>query len=594
MTGEINAGKQVSRYDAPKFRAMTAREEDIVADTLQEFSQLQTWRNTFAAQWEEVAELILPTSRNTFYYGNFNWPGQKKTDRQVDSTGMLANLRFAAICNSLLTPENMQWHALGADDPYVMKDRASRLWFEQATRILFKYRYDARSNFIGQNQSNYNSLGAFGNMTMFTDEFDFRLGGGPGLRYRAVPLGETYYRENHQGLVNGIIRWFRLTAQQMWEKWGDDGRFPPSAYPALNSRSQTPFNILHRVVPNTDYDPDMLFGPKTKKFASYYVVMEDRLLVEEGGFNEFPYAVGRYDQFPGETYGRGPSMMVLPTLKTLNAEKRVFLKQGHRASDPVLLTTDDGIVDFMMVPGALNKGGMSADGHPLVGTLPTGNIQINKEMMDEERALINDANLVTLFQILTESPQMTATEIIERTNEKGILLAPAMGRQQSEYLGNLIPRELNILARLRILPPMPPRLREAKGAYSIVYTSPLSKAMRAQEAAGFMRTLESVKELVNITGDTSLLDPFEFDTAVPGIADIQAVPESWMSSPQSIAQKRQSRAQAQAEQQKIQAMPAQAAMMKAQAVAAKAGAGPTAPAQRSEFQGGAPQGMPQQ
>jgi hypothetical protein len=428
------------------------------------------------------------------------------------------------------------------------------------------------------------------------DEFDYRLGGGPGLRYKSVPLGETFFRENHQGLVDGVIRWFRLTADQMWKKWGDSGRFPPSAMPALESKSQTPFNILHRIVPNTDYDPAMLFGPRSKPYASYYICMEDRLLIEEGGYRMFPYAVSRYDQFPGEVYGRGPAMMVLPTLKTLNAQKRVFLKQGHRAADPVLLTSDDGIVDFSMVPGATNKGGMNAQGKPMVGILPTGNIQINKEMMDEERALINDAFLVTLFQILTESPQMTATEVIERTNEKGILIAPTMGRQQSEYLGVIIPRELDVLSSLGLLPPMPPRLREAKGEYTVVYTSPLSRAMRSQEAAGFMRTLESVKELVNITGDQSLLDPFEFDTAVPGIAEIQSVPESWMASGQSIAKKRQNRAQQQAIQQKIQAMPAQAAMIKAQAVASKGAppqgqAGPTAPAQRSEFQGAPPEGM---
>src|ERR1700692_2198488 len=107
--------------------------------------------------------------------------------------------------------------------------------------------------------------------------------------------------------------------------------------------------------------------------------------------------------------------------------------------------------------------------------------------MDMERALVNDAFLVTLFQILTESPQMTATEVIERTQEKGILLAPTVGRQQSERLGPQIHRELDVLASQGLLLPMPPALREAKGAYSIVYTSPLSRAMREQEAAGFWR-----------------------------------------------------------------------------------------------------------
>ena len=149
---------------------------------------------------------------------------------------------------------------------------------------------------------------------------------------------------------------------------------------------------------------------------------------------------------------------------------------------------------------------------------------------------------------------------------------------------------LGLLVDCRIDQP-PGRLREARGSYSTVYTSPLSKAMRSQEAAGFMRTLESVKELVNITQDPSLLDRFDFDTAVPAIADIQAVPASWMSSDKDVAKKRQARAQAQAKQQAIQAAPAQAAMMKAQAVQAQAGIGqPQQPGQAPQDQG-APQGV---
>ena len=84
-----------------------------------------------------------------------------------------------------------------------------------------------------------------------------------------------------------------------------------------------------------------------------------------------------------------------------------------------------------------------------------------------------------------------------------------------------------------------------------------------------MRTVESVKELVNITGDASLLDSFNFDVAVPAISRIQAVPESWMATKQEIQQKRQNRAKAQQTQQQIQALPAQAAMLKAQAVVKK-------------------------
>jgi hypothetical protein len=190
-------------------------------------------------------------------------------------------------------------------------------------------------------------------------------------------------------------------------------------------------------------------------------------------------------------------------------------------------------------------------------------------MMDMEVAIIKDAFLVLLFQIMTETPQMTATEVIERTNEKGILLAPTIGRQQSEYLGPLIERELDLMMQLGLLPPVPQELIDAKAEYEVEYTSPISRAMKAQEASGFIRTVESVKELVNITGDPSLLDTFNFDKAIPAIAEIQAVPESWMATAQEIMAKRQNRAKAQQTQQQIQALPAQAAMIKAQAVVRK-------------------------
>ena len=85
-------------------------------------------------------------------------------------------------------------------------------------------------------------------------------------------------------------------------------------------------------------------------------------------------------------------------------------------------------------------------------------------------------------------------------------------------VGPMIDREIDLAIRLGRLPPPPPELMEAKGAYKVVYTSPLSRAMRAQEAAGFMRSVETVKELVNVTQDMSLLDPFDFDTAIPQIS----------------------------------------------------------------------------
>lgn len=557
---------------------MSEREEKLVFDTMQLFGQLQTQRNTFAQQWEEVAQLVYPSYRNTFFYGSFNWQGEKKTERQIDATGMMALQRFGAICDSLLTPRNMMWHGLEARDEYIRKDRSVRLWFETVNRILFRYRYMPLANFSSQNQMNFQSLGAFGNAGMFVDTFDAtNYGPTRGLRYRSLPLGELFFHENHQGLVDGCIRWFRLTPRQAHQLWGTHKNFPADLLTKMEQNSEVQHDFLHRIYSRHDYEPGRL-DEKGKPWGSVYISLTGRCVLQEGGYRTFPIPVSRYTQGPGEVYGRGPAMQVLPALKTLNAEKGVFLKQGHRAADPPLLVADDGIIDVNLRPGAINRGGINTDGKPLVGTIPVGQIQVTELMMDEERKLINDAFLVSLFQIMTESPQMTATEVIERVNEKGILIAPTVSRQQDEYLGPMIDRELDVLADQRLLPPMPPLLQEANGEYQAVYTSPLSKAMRSQEVSGFLRTVESARELVNITQDMSLLDPFDFDTALVDIADTQSVPVSWMASEGQIAAKRKARAAQQAAQQQIQAAPAAAAIIKARAVAAKAGTGIEGPA----------------
>src|SRR6267378_6632898 len=380
-------------------RKQSPREEEIVFESLREFSQLTTWRNTFAGQYEEIAELIDPNSRNTFFYGNFNWPGQKKTDRQVDASGMMALGKFAAICNSLLTPKNLFWHGLHVADDYVMKDRNTRLWLERKTKRLFALRYAPYSGFVGQVQNCYRQLGAYGIKGMFVDEFD--TAEHPyqkGIRYKSVPAGELFLRENHQGIVNGFCRWFKLTARQAYEKWGPE-RFPEVLAPALQQNSEMLYDFLHRVCPQTDYDPERL-DTKGKRFASFYISLNGKVLLQEGGYRKFPAAISRYAQAPGESNGRSPAMDVLPALKTLNAEKRTYLKVGHRAADPVLLTTDDGIIDGASIsPGAVNKGGMSLDGKPLVGILPAGDPRISEEMMGMEKALIEDAFLVNLFQM---------------------------------------------------------------------------------------------------------------------------------------------------------------------------------------------------
>jgi len=172
------------------FRRISSDEQETVRKTLKIFSELVTYRNVHAGQWEEAASLVDVDSRNTFMYGSYNFPGQKRTQYQVDASGMLALQQFCAIADSMITPKNRLWHGLETDK-YLMKQPGVRKFYEDMRDVVFDYRYRPEGNFHGQNYRIWKSLGAYGNSIMFTDALDRRWHGGrPGLRYKAVPLGE--------------------------------------------------------------------------------------------------------------------------------------------------------------------------------------------------------------------------------------------------------------------------------------------------------------------------------------------------------------------------------------------------------------------
>jgi len=534
-------------------------------EVIQLYQDLSGCRGNWESHWQEIAERIYPAYSNTFY-NNYSSPGEKKTQLIFDSTASVALKRFAAILDSLLTPRNSTWHRVLASEPDLNKVRDIRLWFEELNRLLFKYRYAPKANFSSQNQQNYLSLGAFGTGCVFTDG----LRDEPGLRYRSIALGEIYFAENHQGIIDTAVRRFSMKVRQAVQKWGD--KLPEQIRNKEQTHPSADVYFFHCVKPRKNYDPKRIDG-KGLPISSLYVSEEGQVLVEEGGYSTFPYAISRYEQAPGEIYGRGPAMDALPAIKTLNEEKKTLLKQGHRTVDPVLLTHDDGIVSsFSLKPGAINAGGVSAEGRPLVHTLPVGNVMVGKELMDDERMIINDVFLVTLFQILVETPTMTATEVMERTREKGILLAPTVGRQQSEYLGPMIEREVDLLIGQGLVPPPPPELVEARGDYRVEYDSPLSRAQRAEEVAGVMRSFEQTLSIVNVTQDPSPLDWYDLDVIVPEISEIQAVPARWMNSMEKVQQMRELRQQQIQQQQLVDALPGAASMVKAGAAAEAVGA----------------------
>jgi hypothetical protein len=528
------------------------------------FDRRKSGRSNWEAYWDDVAQHVLTRYSGDFYTRN-QVKGAKRDDKILDITGVKGLDRFSAAVESMVTPRGQRWHRLRASNPDLMRPLRVQKFFGRLEDILYYYRYSARANFASQVNETWVGLGAFGTAPMFIDEPTEKTE--RGLRYRAEHLGRIFIEENHVGIINKAYRQIFMTADQAVQRFGKEN-LPEEILKEYDKveKAKDPnkeFEIIHCIRPRTEEDPKGL-GEEEMPFASIYVSREGQKTIRTGGYFTFPMPTARYLTAPGEVYGRSVAMMALGSIKTLYEQKRTALKMGHRAVDPVLLAHDDGIIDtFDLRPGAINYGGITADGRPLVAPLDRGiNFQPAVELMELERKDIDDAFLVSLFRMAVDAPQMTATEVIERTREKGTLLAPTMGRLQSEFLGPTIERELDLLARQGLLPEMPPELVEAQGEFEIEYDSPLSKAMRAEEAGGALRYIEIAGMYAQLTGDVSMLDHIDPDEAGPDLAWILNVPAKWRASEEKIAAKREQRAQQATAQTAIEAAPAAAGLMK--------------------------------
>jgi len=533
----------------------------IAADACDIFDQIKPTRSTWDGHWQEIAERVWPRKSDNFFGapGANVQHGAKKTKQMYDATAALGLERFAAAMESMLTPRSSQWHRLLPTDRSLMKHRRAVLWYEELNRVLFQYRYSPRANYASQAHENYMGLGAFGTSALFIDEAVSRRG----FRYRAIELGETYFIMNHEGFIDTVYREMPMSGYEMSTKWPAE-MLPQKVIKALNSNKPLEqFTVLHVIRPRDNYQPDRI-GKEGMPWQSLYIFLDDKELISEGGYYTFPMPVSRYVTGVRETYGRSPAMLALPAIMTINEQKKTVLKQGHRVVDPVLLGHDDGVIDtFDLTPGTMNAGAMTKDGKRLVDVLPTGNIAVGKDMMDQEREVINDAFLVTLFQILTDNPRMTATEVLERAQEKGALLSPTMGRQQSEMLGPQIEREVDIAIRQGLIGEPPPEVIEAGAEYDVEYDSPLSRAQKAEEAAGLFRYMDFATVYAQSTGDQSPFDHIDIDEVSPEMMTINAVPEKWKREGKAVETLRKVRAEQQQIQQAIEAAPAAAGVMKA-------------------------------
>ena len=112
-----------------------------------------------------------------------------------------------------------------------------------------------------------------------------------------------------------VYRKFKLTARAMEQQFGADAS-PAQCIKDLKERSLIK-NTRSSTLCFREADAKGKLA-KAKPFASIYYHADSRKLLSEGGFDDFPFMVPRFNKDSSSSYGRSVSMNALPDTKMLN------------------------------------------------------------------------------------------------------------------------------------------------------------------------------------------------------------------------------------------------------------------------------------
>lgn len=505
-------------------------------------------RSTFERHWQDIADVMRPQAHPFTTDGNEE-QGKKRTAQIYDGVPPLALEKHAAVLEALLSPRNQVWSKLAVNDESLQEDVDVQRYLDAVNKMLFRVRYRPQSNMASQLAESYLNLGAFGTQALYISDDP-----GRGIVYRSCGLHNLLVAEDQHGRVDKVFRHYKFTADQAAQAFGL-ARLPAQIRTAYETKSVARFEFMHCVVPR-EYVEDGRRDFRGMRYASSHIFMGNATTITEGGFRVMPYCVSRYTKSAEEVYGRSPAMLVLAAVNMANRMKKSIVRGAEKAVDPPLLTMDDSLAPFNLHPGAMNYGTLNEQGQQTVVPFETkSRVELGVDMLEQEHLVIREAFLLDVFQILKDSPVLTATQVLEMAKEKAALLSPIMGRQQSELFGPMTERELDILNAAGLLPPMPDALIEAGAEVEIEYQSPLALAQKSETGVAILRTLEGLIPLVQVPGGEDALRGFNIVESAMEFARINGYPAKGMYSKQELAEQKQGREQQMQTQQMLDAAP---------------------------------------
>lgn len=498
-------------------------------------------RNNFKPQWQSIAQYVTP-GRGIFDETEPNRGDRKDTDL-LDATPYQALGILSAGMQGGLTSPSRPWFRLGVTDMEIGDDDSVRVWLDETERRMMHVM--GRSNIYNCLHTLYTEVAAFGTGAIYIEEDVTDV-----IRCVALTAGEYAAAFDSRGIPQAFTRTFWMSVAQMAEMFGRENLSEPAQNALKEGRIGHTIRVTHYIGANDKYIAESKKA-RNMPWASFYWEQGQQKFLRESGYQEFPVLIPRWDVIGADSYGRGPGWSALGESKMLQELRYDYLTAQKMAIRPPLMApTAAKRMRADLTPGALTYYEGDIGYKPLFQVRP--DIPGQLQAIAESRQLIQRFFYADLFLMLNtmDTTNMTAREVMERHEEKMLMLGPVLERLENELLDPMIERVFAIMDRMGLIP-QPPEDLGGK-LLQIDYISILAQAQRMTGIEGIERLAQFVGSMAAMKPE--VLDKLNVEEAVDQYAKKLGVPAVVVLSDENVAMIREQRAAQQQQAEQMAAM----------------------------------------
>ncbi|CAN7376010.1 portal protein [Phyllobacterium sp. LjRoot231] len=414
----------------------------------------QKERDSFQPLLDEAYQFAIPYRKSTRNTGL----GEKRVDQVFDHTAIDSAFRFAGKIQQDLWPAGQENFSL-EPGPIVLDQKEKEKLAQQLEPIgkVLQAFFDDGDWDLAFHEMGLDLSAGTGAMLLNPSDDPDRL-----WEPISVAIEELLLESGPYNRLSGIFWCRKMTIRQFTETW-PEGNFGSVIQELLRTKPES----------EIDVHCDTVYDPKSRRWHMLVCSDKQESIVYSAQSRTCPWLIPRYFRVPGETYGRGPVMLAMPTIKTVNTAARLQLQAAAIAMLGIYTAVDDGVFNPDLAPlepgvfwkVARNGGALG----PSVNRFPDPRLDLSNLVLQDLRMGVKTTMMDQALPADGASVH-SATEILERVKRLASDHLGAYGRLIKElvipgvkrameiaYNKGLIPNEIPIdqlLVRVRVKSPL--------------------------------------------------------------------------------------------------------------------------------------------